>query len=509
MATGPDFINEVMRALELMMLDGRAQAYGLAAFSLVPGERPRLAAVEHLDQEGVAQAEMRVARASSMPDQAPEVEAGDCEVCLVLAATEGRESHVIYGRCERPFTPAQVRDLKILSEVARLAYAHALERAVLCQMPGHAGRSMAPAGPSPAALPGMVYASRAMHDVARVIERIKNSESTVLVTGESGTGKELVAQAIHRLSRRSSGPFVPFNCTAAPADLIESMLFGHRKGAFTGALNDNPGLIRSAEGGTLFLDEIGDLPASLQPKLLRFLQEGEVYTLGERTPRRVNVRIVCATHKDLERAVREGTFRQDLYYRIASLVVPLVPLRERPEDIYALTAHFLAHHAKRNNLSYVGITAEAVRALQKYQWPGNVRELAAEIERLVLFADEGQTIGVDCLSPRIQQEYVGAKAVPQDVPANLDRMIEDFERQVITDTLKRHDYNVAHAAAALGLTSRQTLYKKLKRLMINVGDFFKDESQAGLELRAGQFDLQCGGFSAASERDAATAGWGR
>jgi hydrogenase-4 transcriptional activator len=336
-----------------------------------------------------------------------------------------------------------------------------------------------------ASLPGMVFVSRAMTALANSVERVKDSDSTVLITGESGTGKELIARAIHRLSRRTQAAFIPFNCTAAPADLIESLLFGHRKGAFTGAHADHEGLVRAAEGGTLFLDEIGDLPLALQPKLLRFLQEGEVHTLGERAPRRVNVRVVAATHKDLFKMVQEGTFREDLYYRVNALMVSVPPLRERPEDIVALISHYLSHYARRNDRAIAGITQEAIGELQRYTWPGNVRELAAEIERLVLYTDEGAYIGVGHISPRIRSVSEEAAATEEaPVPAHLENMLEDYERRVITETLKRNNYNVARAATALGLGSRQTLYKKLKRLTINVGDFLQDEGQQpGLQLR--------------------------
>ena len=306
----------------------------------------------------------------------------------------------------------------------------------------------------------------------------------MLITGESGTGKELIARAIHRLSRRAPAPFIPFNCTAAPADLIESLLFGHRRGAFTGAHADNEGLVRAAEGGTLFLDEIGDLPLTLQPKLLRFLQEGEVHTLGDRAPRKVNVRVVAATHKDLDQAVREDSFREDLYYRVAALSLHVPPLRERPEDTATLISHFLTHYVRRNDRAIAGITAEAINVLQNYSWPGNVRELAAEIERLVLYTDEGSYIGVEHISPRIMPlQNSSHTAEESETPAGLEHLLEDFERRVITETLRRNDYNVARSAVALGLGSRQTLYKKLKRLTINVGDFLQDEQEPGLQLR--------------------------
>jgi transcriptional regulator with PAS, ATPase and Fis domain len=326
----------------------------------------------------------------------------------------------------------------------------------------------------------MVFSSRAMADVARNVERIKDSHSTILVTGESGTGKELIARAIHRLSRRSESEFIPFNCSAVPAELVESMLFGHRRGTFTGAMSDQAGLIRSAENGTLFLDEIGDLPLPLQPKLLRFLQEGEIHTLGERAPRKVNVRVSAATHKDLEKLVTENLFREDLYYRIATLTLKVPPLRERREDISALISHFVSHYARKNERAISGITAEAIQILETYSWPGNIRELAAEIERLVLYAEDDGYIRPENISTRIHPQ--GAHT---EVPAaKLDDLLESYERRVITETLKRHDCNVAKASEALGLGSRQTLYKKLKRLAIDIGDFLQEDTEPGMQYRA-------------------------
>ena len=475
---GPDILYHVMLKLALM-LDATAQTYGLATFAQAAGERVRLKWVEGLEPDELVEAEMQVAATLAYPESAPEFQAGDHALCLVLAVpTPQREGAAIYGRCVRPLTERQAKELRILSDVAQLAHAHACLR--------EAGQQTRAAAVLPAptvaetTLPGMIFVSRAMAALARAVERIKDSDSTVLITGESGTGKELVARAIHRLSRRAHAPFIPFNCTAAPAELIESLLFGHRKGAFTGAHADHEGLIRAAEGGTLFLDEIGDLPLALQPKLLRFLQEGEVHTLGERTPRKVNVRVVAATHKDLERAVREDRFREDLYYRVAALALHVPPLRERPDDTAALISHYLTHFTRRNDHPVAGITAEAIQALQKYSWPGNVRELAAEIERLVLYADEGAVIDCAQLNPRICPPVA---AEVDGTSAPLEHMLDDFERRIITETLRLNDYNVARAATALGLGSRQTLYKKLKRLAINVGDFLQDDHQPGIQLR--------------------------
>jgi transcriptional regulator with GAF, ATPase, and Fis domain len=479
--TGSDVLYDVMIKLALMV-DATAPTYGLATFSQKHDERPNLKWVEGLDHEEIVDAENRVCDLLSKNEGALEVKAGDRNVCMLLSlASWGREGAAIYGRFVRPLTEQQALELIMLADVAQLAHAHALLREELhkpTEAPSHARLAAS-------SLPGMVFVSRAMSGLAHSVERIKDSESTVLITGESGTGKELIARAIHRVSRRSEAPFIPFNCTAAPADLIESLLFGHRKGSFTGAHLDNEGLVRAAEGGTLFLDEIGDLPLALQPKLLRFLQEGEVHTLGERTPRRVNVRVLAATHKDLLKAVDDGTFREDLYYRVASLSLNVQPLRERPEDIGALISHYLTHYARRNDRAIAGITAEAINVLQNYAWPGNVRELAAEIERLVLYTDEGSYIGVEHINPRIKPARAeGADGSAAAAPADLENMLEDYERRVITETLRRNDYNVARAATALGLGSRQTLYKKLKRLAINVGDFLQDDQQPGMQFRA-------------------------
>lgn len=476
---GPDHLYEVMIKLTLMV-DATANTYGLATWTQQFGERPRLKWVEGLEQDEISEAEAVVADALPAPDEALKIKTGDSHICLVLTAMSPTcEGAAIYGRCVRPLTERQAKELRLLSDVARLAHAHvALLSGVQQQIKPQQFTAVANA-----ALPGMVFVSQAMIGVARAVERIKDSDSTVLITGESGTGKELVARAVHRLSRRCHGEFIPFNCTAAPAELIESMLFGHRKGSFTGAHADHEGMIRAAEGGTLFLDEIGDLPIALQPKLLRFLQEGEVHTLGERAPRNVNVRVLAATHKNLERDVHQGSFREDLYYRIASLSLHVPPLRERPEDAAALISHFLTHYARRNDRAVSGITAEAIRVLQQYSWPGNVRELAAEIERLVLYTDEGSYIGLEHIGPRIFPEHDHPPLANQELHPDLERMMEDFERRVITETLKRHDCNVARAADALGLGSRQTLYKKLKRLAIDIGDFLQEDTEPGLQLR--------------------------
>jgi transcriptional regulator with PAS, ATPase and Fis domain len=472
--SGPDLLYEVMLKLSLVV-EAAAPMYGLSIWTLEGSQKPKLEWAEGLAEPELAVGE-QVVKDALTPESWTEVCTGDNHVCFVLAsAGPGRAGAALYGQCVRALSEQQARDLGAIMDVTRLAHSHvAMGRAVQTKKPAELKLSHN-------TLPGMVFASKAMNDVARAVARVKDSNSTVLVTGESGTGKELVAHAIHRLSRRCDRDFIPFNCSAAPPDLIESMLFGHRKGSFTGALRDNEGLIRAAEGGTLFLDEIGDLPLPLQPKLLRFLQEGEIHTLGDRGPRKVNIRVIAATHKDLEKLVHEKLFREDLYYRISTLTVKVPPLRERPEDISALISHYLSHCARRNDRAIAGITWQAIRILEEYSWPGNVRELAGEMERLVLYAEEGGYVTPDHLSDHI---YPATKKNESVGPTeNLDVLLEDYERRVITETLKRNDCNVARTSEALGLGSRQTLYKKLKRLAIDVTDFLQEDTEPGLQFR--------------------------
>ena len=469
---GPDQLYEVMIKMSLMV-EATAPTYGLSIWATSDAGKPTLRWAEGLEETEIALAEGTIAELFASKGRPQPAQEGDHAICLLLSLpTSIREGAALYGRCVRPLSAQQAKDLNALSDVAHLAHAHQSSAAI------PVGSKTVAAMPSVSSLPGMVFSSRAMSDVTHNVERIKDSNSTILVTGESGTGKELIARAIHRLSRRSESEFIPFNCSAVPAELIESMLFGHRRGTFTGAMSDQAGLIRSAENGTLFLDEIGDLPLSLQPKLLRFLQEGEIHTLGERAPRKVNVRVIAATHKDLETLVKEKLFREDLYYRIATLTLKVPALRDRPEDISTLISHFVSHYARKNERHISGITAEAIRILEAYSWPGNVRELAAEIERLVLYAEDDGYIRPENISPRICPQGAVAQA------ERLDELLDNYERRVITETLKRHDCNVARASEALGLGSRQTLYKKLKRLAIDIGDFLQEDTEPGMQYRA-------------------------
>ena len=471
---GPDLLYEVMIKMSLMV-EATAPTYGLSIWSTSDSGNPTLRWAEGLEDSEIAIGESAVAEIFASKGRPQPATEGDQAICLLLAMPSAmREGAALYGRCVRPLTSQQAKELNALSDVAHLAHSHQSTTNV-------ASSGIKPATvTSASSLPGMVFSSRAMVEVAKNVERIKDSHSTILVTGESGTGKELIARAIHRLSRRSESEFIPFNCSAVPAELVESMLFGHRRGTFTGAMSDQAGLIRSAENGTLFLDEIGDLPLPLQPKLLRFLQEGEIHTLGERAPRKVNVRVIAATHKDLETLVSEKLFREDLYYRIATLTLKVPPLRDRREDIAALISHFISHYARKNERAISGITADAIQILETYSWPGNIRELAAEIERLVLYAEDDGYIRPENISSRIRPQNLQNEVTAE----KLDDLLDNYERRLITETLKRHDCNVAKASEALGLGSRQTLYKKLKRLAIDIGDFLQEDTEPGMQYRA-------------------------
>src|SRR5438034_4650847 len=252
-------------------------------------------------------------------------------------------------------------------------------------------------------MPGFIHSSPAMTRLVEEVRKIRCSDVTVLVTGESGTGKELVARAIHALSTRRSKVFVPFNCTAVPKELSEGYLFGYRRGAFTGAVKDSEGVIRTAAGGTLFLDEVGDLPIDLQPKLLRFLQEGEIQQLGEQRPVKVDVRIIAATNSDLEEMVAQGRFREDLYYRLNVIRLRVPPLRERRSEIPTIVNYYVNHYSAKFGRSDIQITPQAIDLLMVADWPGNVRQLCNEIQRVIARAEDGTVITPEQLSPELRR----------------------------------------------------------------------------------------------------------
>ncbi|MBX7219790.1 MAG: sigma 54-interacting transcriptional regulator [Blastocatellia bacterium] len=265
-------------------------------------------------------------------------------------------------------------------------------------------------------VPGFIYSSSAMCSLVDRIQKIRTSDVTVLITGESGTGKELIARAVHAESARKDAVFLPFNCSTTPRDMIDSQLFGHRRGSFTGASSNYVGMIRSADGGTLFLDEIGDMALEVQPKLLRFLQEGEIQPLGETKPLKVDVRVIAATNADLERAVEEGRFREDLFHRLNIIRLHVPALRERKEEIPLLAAHYLEHFAKRDGKRNISFSREALHALTQYHWPGNVRQLTAEMRRVVAYTSDGDIITPGDLSPEITTQRVQPARNPWNVP---------------------------------------------------------------------------------------------
>jgi two-component system response regulator AtoC len=309
-------------------------------------------------------------------------------------------------------------------------------------------------------LENFVGSSPAVQEVLRQVRKVAPAKATVLVTGESGTGKELVARAIHDLSPRSAMPFVAVNCGAIPAELIESELFGHVRGAFTDASRDKKGLASEADGGTLFLDEIGELPLHLQVKLLRFLQDEQVRRVGDTRSEKVDVRVVAATARDLTRATREGLFREDLFYRLNVVSLRLPSLRERPDDVPALVEHFLAKHRRlRPEAPLRGVSPEALEALRSHRWPGNVRELEHAIERAVVLAD-GPMLEESDLPDDVRAGPEPAVPVPRPGgDLSVKRAFRALEEQLIREALERTGGNRTRAAELLDLSYRALLYK--------------------------------------------------
>ncbi|HET6923548.1 MAG TPA: sigma-54 dependent transcriptional regulator [Anaeromyxobacteraceae bacterium] len=309
-------------------------------------------------------------------------------------------------------------------------------------------------------LENIVGASEAMAEVLRQVRKVAPIKTTVLLAGESGTGKELVARALHELSPRASLPFVAVNCGAIPAELIESELFGHVRGAFTDAVRNKKGLFAEADGGTLFLDEVGELPPGLQVKLLRALQEEEIRRVGDTRPEKVDVRVVAATARDLGRAVKEGLFREDLYYRLNVVGIRLPPLRERAGDVAALARHFLAKYARlRPEGPAAGFTPEALEAMQGYRWPGNVRELEHAVERALVLS-EGPAIREEDLPDEVRAPArAPAPVAPPEGTLSIKQATRAVEEQLIRRALDRTGGNRTRAAEILEISYRALLYK--------------------------------------------------
>jgi len=305
---------------------------------------------------------------------------------------------------------------------------------------------------------GIIGRSKAMQEIFETIKKIAPYSTTVLIQGETGTGKELIAKAIHFNSPRKDNQLVTINCGAMPAELLESELFGHKRGAFTGATGDKAGMFETANGGTIFLDEIGDMPQPLQVKLLRVLQEGEVRRIGENLPRKVDVRVIAATNKNLEEDVKSGRFRKDLYYRLNVVPIHIPPLRERTEDIIPLCQHFLEKYAEKMNKKGVKISPDAMRLILSNQWPGNVRELENSIERALALCGKSKVLLPEHFPHLIQSRSLFEELERE---ASLKEKLKAVERQIIIDALEKCGYKITRAAELLKVT-RQHLHNKIK-----------------------------------------------
>jgi Nif-specific regulatory protein len=308
--------------------------------------------------------------------------------------------------------------------------------------------------------PEIIGDSPVMQKLIQQLDKVVDTRVTVLIEGETGVGKELVAASVHYRSKRKDKMFIGQNCAAMPENLLESELFGHKKGSFTGAHEDKKGLFEIADGGTLFLDEITETPLSLQSKLLRALQEGEIRPVGATQERRVNVRIVAATNRNLEKEVAEGRFREDLYYRLKVFPLRVPPLRERREDIPAIATYFLQRYTVELGKPIAGFAQQTMELLQGYDWPGNVRELQNEVQRLVIQVDPGGFVTPELLSPRVRQVEGMVERV-RPAKGTLKEMMDQVERWLLIEALREHQNNKTAAAKALGIT-REGLHKKLR-----------------------------------------------
>ncbi len=370
----------------------------------------------------------------------------------------------------RPWSDLALRRTRMMAAVARQGFelCGARERPVAARVT-NTERPLEPL------LTGFICASPSMQRVVEQVQRLQGNDLTVLITGESGTGKELVARAIHVGSPRNAATFLPYNCTTTTRDLADSQLFGHRRGAFTGAVNDQPGLIRAAAGGTLFLDEVGDLPFDVQPKLLRFLEQSEILPVGDTRPQHVDVRVLAATNADLEQRVSEGKFREDLYYRLSVIRIHIPPLRQRRDEIPHLATFFLREAADRLSKPDVGLSPEVLSLFASYWWPGNVRQLRNEVQRAVALAAPGSTVVPEHLSPDLTAEAPaqgqgadggGSGGAPAlKAGQTLADLVDEVERSLIAESMDKSGGNIAETARILGLT-RRGLYLKLKRLGI-------------------------------------------
>ena len=376
-----------------------------------------------------------------------ELIAADSATRVVVISGQGEKENALKAIGEGAYDffckPVNVEELKTI--IGRAFQVGRLEREFQAQQQEFATEGFA----------DMLGKSPAIKQVFFTIRKLDNTDASVLVLGESGTGKEVVALTIHRRGPRAKGPFIAINCGAIPETLIESELFGHERGAFTGAHTARPGRVEMAEGGTLFLDEIGELPPAMQVKLLRFLQEQQIERIGGRKPIQVNTRVIAATNVNIEKAMMEGTFREDLYYRLAVVVIKLPPLRERDTDVVVLAEAFLKRFGGEQGKGRLKFSKEALVALQQYSWPGNVRELENRVKRAVIM----------CEDQRVTPENLSLVTGSSEGALNLRAARDQLERDMLNKALRKHRGKIAPAALELGI-SRPTFYEMMEKLGI-------------------------------------------
>jgi DNA-binding NtrC family response regulator len=371
--------------------------------------------------------------------------------------------------------PRSPRELCVLSDVLKIGGAVLSIQA--SRRKRREGAALWPAEPTDGAA-GALFLAEEMQVLLATARRVATTTVPVLITGETGTGKEVLARAIHASSPRAKATFLPFNCTSTPRDMVDSQLFGHRRGSFTGALENFQGVIRGAAGGTLFLDEIGEMPLDLQPKLLRFLESGEIHPLGEPRPLVVDVRIVAATNADLEQLVAAGRFREDLFYRLNVVRIAVPALRERREEIPLLAQHYIDKFSRESRKIGIRVAEETMEYLVLYRWPGNVRQLTNEVRRLVALAESGAVLMPEHLSREIAASRRTIPASQRDLAPTefvvrmdqpMSAAMEHLERSMITYAMKLADNRLEDAAQLLGL-SRKGLYLKRTRLKMDDPD---------------------------------------
>ncbi|HEY7287365.1 MAG TPA: sigma 54-interacting transcriptional regulator [Vicinamibacterales bacterium] len=381
--------------------------------------------------------------------------------CIAIGESNGKSIEIVVEFVDKVETRALVNiATELVSRTKELQSA---------REDGRERASIWPTEPNSPSIDGVILTGQ-MRDVISYAQRIARSPINVLIIGESGTGKEIVAHAVHNFSERSRKPFIPLNCAAIPRDLLESHLFGYRRGAFTGADRDQLGVVRHAAGGTLFLDEIGEMSLDLQPKLLRFLESGEIAPLGEPSTTRIDVRVIAATNSNLEEAVREGRFREDLFYRLNVVPLKINPLRERRDEIPALVTHFVAQAAREFKKGYLEVAEETMERLILYRWPGNVRQLQNEIRRMVALAEPNSTLEQDAISPeilgalpRLPHAPVNGNQISVPLDDNLNAALGRVEFEMVKAALRANHGRLEPAAKALGI-SRKGLYLKRQRL---------------------------------------------